>query len=491
MQYSEVISAKASDNGNCYLKIVADYGNEHKESYHTVKRYMTEDSDEEKRNTVISVAVILVDFALILTAAAYLICLHHKKISMNICIWRQFITYDKGNSDSGRFSQTKNETYKQSQRKSCQKNEEQSKEFNSKNEDSQRYNDLRKEGLTQRLSGYDGTEDLTISAPDLNLDFPKHNEEEVSTEANDMSVKEPKINGLSTGRAVPGVGDEKDLSSKTIIDINPDRDVVENDENQQQYLDDGTLVNDERNDLSAEELTVNDHDQDVSEIEEVKNLLCKEQTIIDLYPDRDELGNYEKQKHQLAKHHKLDDQILENDERNELSANECTGNDHFLGKEVSEIEKELLSKKQTIIDLYTDRDNLESDEIQKCMLDKRQYLDDDMFENDEENGICAKDPTVNGHILDQDVPEIKEEKKLSSEKETVIHGDLGVLENDEKQKYLPAKQHGLDDYLVENEKTNMLSKKQTIIDRDENEEYHSAEEYDFIYLDNQDEHVVM
>ncbi|XP_060600935.1 uncharacterized protein LOC132754332 [Ruditapes philippinarum] len=79
MQYSEVISAKASDNGNCYLKIVAHYGNEHKESYHTVQRYMTEDSDEERSNIVIVVVVALVDFALILTAVVYLIYFHHKE----------------------------------------------------------------------------------------------------------------------------------------------------------------------------------------------------------------------------------------------------------------------------------------------------------------------------------------------------------------------------------------------------------------------------
>ncbi|XP_060600934.1 uncharacterized protein LOC132754331 isoform X2 [Ruditapes philippinarum] len=58
IHYSEVISAKASENGNYYLKIIADYGNEKMESYHTVERYMLEDRvADEKRINVVAVVL--------------------------------------------------------------------------------------------------------------------------------------------------------------------------------------------------------------------------------------------------------------------------------------------------------------------------------------------------------------------------------------------------------------------------------------------------
>ncbi|XP_060555843.1 uncharacterized protein LOC132716562 [Ruditapes philippinarum] len=214
VQYSEVISAKANDNGNCYLKVIADYGDEQKESYYTVGRYIVDDRDEERSNAVNLVVVVLVVFALIIAAAVYLIYLHHKEKLINNCIWSTSITNDKGNSDGRRFSQTKNETFKQSQRESCQTYAEQSEELNSNNEDTQSCNAIKEEGITQRLR-YNGI----TSALDSNLDLPKHNEEEVSSEANDMPV-----NNHSVGQAE--IEEENNLLSKgqTIIDLDTDSD---------------------------------------------------------------------------------------------------------------------------------------------------------------------------------------------------------------------------------------------------------------------------
>ncbi|XP_060577803.1 uncharacterized protein LOC132734934 [Ruditapes philippinarum] len=40
VQYTEMISAKSSDDGKYYLKVLAVYGNENKESYHTAYKYI-------------------------------------------------------------------------------------------------------------------------------------------------------------------------------------------------------------------------------------------------------------------------------------------------------------------------------------------------------------------------------------------------------------------------------------------------------------------
>ncbi|XP_060565917.1 uncharacterized protein LOC132724948 isoform X1 [Ruditapes philippinarum] len=48
VQYTEIISAKSSDNGNYFLKILAVYGNESKESYSTAYKYIFEDHDNER-----------------------------------------------------------------------------------------------------------------------------------------------------------------------------------------------------------------------------------------------------------------------------------------------------------------------------------------------------------------------------------------------------------------------------------------------------------
>ncbi|XP_060604687.1 uncharacterized protein LOC132757425 isoform X2 [Ruditapes philippinarum] len=214
IQYSEVISAKASNNGNCYLKVVADYGNEKIESYHTVGKYMMEDQDEERSNAVIVVAVIVPAFLLIFASAIYFIYLRHQK---------------------------------------------------------------KKEDEIQSL-GYNGIED--------------HKEEEVISEANDMTSNETKENDNSHCQTVPKIEEKNGLSSKgqTSIDLNPDRDVVENDRKQKNllaklhYFFVDIPTNDEEHDLSAIEPTANDSflGQDIPEIEEENNLASKEQTRLDL-----------------------------------------------------------------------------------------------------------------------------------------------------------------------------------------------------------------
>jgi hypothetical protein len=115
----------------------------------------------------------------------------------------------------------------------------------------------------------------------------------------------------------------------------------------------------------------------------------------------------------------------------------------------------------------------------------------------EANDMSVNEPSVNDLSLDQAVAGIEEEKILSFEEHTIIDldPDGDELGNDEEQKYLLAKQHGLDDDMLENEEeNNLLSKEQTIIDlntdSDENEEYYPAVEYHTTGLENPNAHLL-
>ncbi|XP_060600930.1 uncharacterized protein LOC132754330 isoform X2 [Ruditapes philippinarum] len=153
IQYSEVLSAKASDNGNYYLKIVANYGNEKIESYRTDGRYILE--EEEKSNSLIVVPVVLGCLATFLLACG--IVRYNKKL--NNCTWKN----EKGKSEGKRILQTK--------------------------------------------MWCNGTEDLATSDPDSNLGLPKYDEEVVSSDVNELTV-----NDYSPRQVVPESEEENLLS---------------------------------------------------------------------------------------------------------------------------------------------------------------------------------------------------------------------------------------------------------------------------------------
>ncbi|XP_060580684.1 uncharacterized protein LOC132737407 isoform X2 [Ruditapes philippinarum] len=79
VQYTEVIYARASNNGNCYVKIAALYGNERKETSNTAVKYVFEEQDDKNSNgpnsAIISGAVIGVITVIV---CATLFCLYKR-----------------------------------------------------------------------------------------------------------------------------------------------------------------------------------------------------------------------------------------------------------------------------------------------------------------------------------------------------------------------------------------------------------------------------
>lgn len=59
VQYTEIYPAKPSDNGKYYLKIVAVYGNESKESFTTSIKYIIEEPDNGSSNVTIAVVCLV------------------------------------------------------------------------------------------------------------------------------------------------------------------------------------------------------------------------------------------------------------------------------------------------------------------------------------------------------------------------------------------------------------------------------------------------
>lgn len=70
IQYSEVVLAKANENGNFYLKVVAEYGNVTKESHITVEKYMIDNQEEDKNYLVEVVVVAVVVFVVLAVIVA-------------------------------------------------------------------------------------------------------------------------------------------------------------------------------------------------------------------------------------------------------------------------------------------------------------------------------------------------------------------------------------------------------------------------------------
>ncbi|XP_060603252.1 uncharacterized protein LOC132756250, partial [Ruditapes philippinarum] len=222
IQYSEVISAKASNNGNCYLKVVADYGNEKIESYHTVGKYMMEDQDEERSNTVIVVAVIVLGsaFLLIFALARCFIYLRHQKKKEDEI---QSLGYD-GTEDheEGVISEandmTSNET-KENDNSHCQtvpKIEEE----NGLSSEEQTSIDLNPD---RDVVKKDGKQTNLLAKL---VDILKNDEE------HDLSAIESTANDNFLGQDVPEIGEENNLSSKeqTRLDLNTDGGDLRHDE---------------------------------------------------------------------------------------------------------------------------------------------------------------------------------------------------------------------------------------------------------------------
>ncbi|XP_060552674.1 uncharacterized protein LOC132713956 [Ruditapes philippinarum] len=81
VQYTEIIYARASNNGKCYVKVAALYGNERKETSNTAVKYLFEEQDNKSSNgpysAIVSGAVIGVIGCTVIVCAA-LFCLYKR-----------------------------------------------------------------------------------------------------------------------------------------------------------------------------------------------------------------------------------------------------------------------------------------------------------------------------------------------------------------------------------------------------------------------------
>ncbi|XP_060569636.1 uncharacterized protein LOC132728046 [Ruditapes philippinarum] len=86
VQYTEMISAKSSDNGKYFLKVLAVYGNKSKESCNTAYKYMIEENDNERFNIAKEIGLAV---AGLLGVKCILLCIGY-------CMWKCWKQKRKG-----------------------------------------------------------------------------------------------------------------------------------------------------------------------------------------------------------------------------------------------------------------------------------------------------------------------------------------------------------------------------------------------------------